>query len=223
MRFSGRRIVVTGVGREGQVGDTVARAFAAEGATLALVDRHPRITLAGATAYACDLTDPAATSAVAEQIRAAGPIHAIVNLAGGFALSGPIGASDPAVFAQQVAINLTTAYVATRAFLPLLADGGSVVYFSSATVLSGGKADGLAGYAAAKAGVLGLMQAVADEGKARRVRANAVAPTAIRTGDNIKAMGATAPYVEREAVADAVLFLCSDAARAITGQVFRLT
>ena len=66
------------------------------------------------------------------------------------------------------------------------------------------------------------MRAVADEGRARGVRANAVAPIAIRTGDNLRAMGDKAKYVERQAVADAVLNLSSPAARAITGQVIAL-
>jgi NAD(P)-dependent dehydrogenase (short-subunit alcohol dehydrogenase family) len=96
------------------------------------------------------------------------------------------------------------------------------VYFASATVLPGSPTSGLAGYSAAKSGVVGLMRAVADEGRARGVRANAVAPIAIRTGDNLRAMGDKAKYVERQAVADVVLYLSSPAARAITGQVIAL-
>jgi NAD(P)-dependent dehydrogenase (short-subunit alcohol dehydrogenase family) len=60
---------------------------------------------------------------------------------------------------------------------------------------------------------------VAQEERANGVRANAVAPTSIRTADNIAAMGADAPMIAREAVADVVLWLCSDAARAVSGQV----
>ncbi len=67
------------------------------------------------------------------------------------------------------------------------------------------------------------LRSVADEGRSRGLRANAVAPISIRTGDNLRAMGSTTRYVEREAVADAVVFLCSRAARSITGQVLRLT
>ena len=52
--------------------------------------------------------------------------------------------------------------------------------------------------------------------------ANALAPAAIRTAANLAAMGADADYVTREAVADVVLWLCSDAARAVTGQVVRV-
>jgi NAD(P)-dependent dehydrogenase (short-subunit alcohol dehydrogenase family) len=241
-RFDGALIVLTGVGREGQVGDTLAQAFAAEGATLALIGRDAQVVQqraaavaargARATAYACDLTDPDDVAAVAHQVTAAagdrsgaaaGRIDALVNVAGGFAMSGPIGESDLATFASQVATNLTTAYLASRAFVPLIRDGGSVVYFASANALPDASSARMSAYVAAKAAVIGLMRSVADEGKARGLRANAVAPISIRTGDNLRAMGATARYVEREAVADAVLFLCSPAARSITGQVLRLT
>ena len=235
MRFADSLIVITGVGREEQVGDAVAHAFAAEGASLALLDLNAQALSARATAlratgarvssYPCDLTDVNQVTTVAEQVRSAfGRIDAFVHVAGGFAVSGPIAESDPAVFAQQVAINLTTAYVASRAFVPLLKDNsGAAVYFAAATVLPGNPTSGLAGYAAAKSGVVGLMRSVADESRARGVRANAVAPIAIRTGDNVRAMGDKAKYVERHSVADAVLYLCSPAARGITGQVILLS
>lgn len=234
MRFADNVIVITGVGREEQVGDAVAHSFAAEGASLALIDLNAQALSARATAlratgtrvstYSCDLTDVGQVTTVAAQVRSEyGRVDAFVHVAGGFAVSGPIGDSDPAIFAKQIAINLTTAYVASRAFVPLLKDDtGSAVYFASALVLPGSGTTGLAGYVAAKSGVVGLMRAVADEGRSRGVRANAVAPISIRTGDNLKAMGEKAHYVERHAVADAVLYLCSPAARAITGQVIGL-
>ena len=233
-RFADNLVVITGVGREEQVGDAVAHAFAAEGASLALLDLNAdalnaragalRTAVARVSAYPCDLTDVNQITTVAEQVRAEfGRVDAFVHVAGGFALSGPIGDSDPAVFAKQIAINLTTAYVASRAFVPLLKDNtGSAVYFASATVLPGNATSGLAGYLAAKSGVVGLMRAIADESRPRGVRANAVAPISIRTGDNLKAMGDNAKYVGRHAVADVVLYLASPAARAITGQVIAL-
>ena len=153
---------------------------------------------------------------------AGGGIAALVNLAGGFAMSGSVGDSDPAVLQKQIAINLTTAYLATRAFLPLLRAGtGAVVYFASAAVLPDGSSKNISAYAAAKAGVLALMRAIASE-EAGVVRANALAPTQIRTAENIAAMGETGAYVEREAVAEAVLFLCSPASKSITGQAIKL-
>lgn len=234
MRFTDTVVVITGVGREEQVGDAVAHAFAAEGASLALLDLNVEALNARASAlrasntrvsaYPCDLTDVNQVTTVAERVRTEfGPIDAFVHVAGGFALSGPIGNSDPTVFAKQIAINLTTAYVASRAFVPLLKDNtGSAVYFASAVVLPGAATSGIAAYTAAKSAVVGLMRSIAEEGKVRGVRANAIAPTSIRTGDNLKAMGDKTKYVERFAVADVVLYLASPAARAITGQVIAL-
>ena len=66
------------------------------------------------------------------------------------------------------------------------------------------------------------MRTVALDEKAHGVRANAVAPTAIRTATNLADMGDKSFYVERESVADAVAFLVSPAARNVSGQVITL-
>ena len=67
-----------------------------------------------------------------------------------------------------------------------------------------------------------LMRAVAAEERESGVRANALAPTSIRTAANIDSMGENARYVERETVADWVLWLASPRSGPVTGQVFRL-
>lgn len=232
MELAGRSVVLTGVGREGQVGEAVALAFAERGARVFLVDhsepnvraRAEALVARGlrAASLAADLTDPGAASAVADRVREAtsGRVHGVVHLAGGFASSGPIAESDPAVWHRQLAMNATTAYMTARAFVPLLRNvKGSLVFFASEAVLPGAKTANLAAYVASKSAVVALMQVVAQEERAHGVRANAVAPTTIRTSDNIAAMGADAPMVTREAVADVVLWLCSDASRAVTGQL----
>jgi len=89
-------------------------------------------------------------------------------------------------------------------------------------VLPGGSTAGISAYAAAKAGVLAIMHAVAQEEAANGVRANALAPTSIRTAANTDAMGDGVKYVERETVAAMIAFLCSPAAGNITGQVISL-
>lgn len=232
MELAGRSVVLTGVGREGQVGEAVALAFAERGARVFLVDhsepnvraRAEALVARGlrAASLAADLTDPGAASAVADRVREAtsGRVHGVVHLAGGFASSGPIAESDPAVWHRQLAMNATTAYMTARAFVPLLRNvKGSLVFFASEAVLPGAKTANLAAYVASKSAVVALMQVVAQEERAHGVRANAVAPTTIRTSDNIAAMDADAPMVTREAVADVVLWLCSDASRAVTGQL----
>jgi NAD(P)-dependent dehydrogenase (short-subunit alcohol dehydrogenase family) len=176
-------------------------------------------------AFACDLADEGQVASLATEVSGftGGRIDALINAAGGFAMSGPVAESDPAVWQRMFAINLTTAYLSTRAFLPLLrAARGAIVYFGSVAALPGAKGAEMAAYAAAKAGVLTLMRAVAAEERAHGVRANAVAPTAIRTAANVQAMGEQARYVEREDVANAVAWLCSEEARAVTGQVVEL-
>lgn len=228
--------VLTGVGRAGQAGEVVARAFVDRGARVALLDkdaasvreRAAELAAGGgsATAHPCDLTDPDDAMRVALELKGQGleDIDALVNLAGGFAMSGPIVESDPAILQRQLGINLLTAYYATRAFVPMLRRRkGSIVYFATAAVLpGGGSVANMSAYAAAKAGVVALMRAVAEEERGSGVRANAVAPTAIRTGDNLRDMGEDFRYVEREEVAAAVLYLCSEAARPISGQTLRL-
>ena len=235
MELSGRSVVLTGVGREGQVGEAVARAFAERGARVYLVDRtedqararSDALNAAGlrSAALSADLSDPAAVDALAARVREAtsGRVHALVHLAGGFAASGPVADSDPAAWTRQLTINLTTAYLTARAFLPLVrATKGAMVFFGSEAALPGARVAGIAGYAVAKGAVLTLVQAISQEERDNGVRANALAPAAIRTAANIAEMGPDAAYVTREAVADVVLWLCSDAARAVSGQVVRV-
>jgi NAD(P)-dependent dehydrogenase (short-subunit alcohol dehydrogenase family) len=235
MELAGRSVVLTGVGREGQVGELVARVFAERGARVFLVDRthdgvaarSDALVAAGlrAAALAADLSDPLAVDALVARVRDAtsGRVHALVHMAGGFAASGPVAESDPAVWTRQLTINLTTAYLTTRAFLPLLrTTQGAIVLFGSEAALPGARVAGIAAYAAAKSALLTLVQAIAQEEREHGVRANALAPAAIRTAANLATMGTDAAYVTREAVADVVLWLCSDAARAVTGQVVRV-
>ncbi|MGH7710430.1 MAG: SDR family NAD(P)-dependent oxidoreductase [Gemmatimonadaceae bacterium] len=232
---AGRTAVLTGVGRPGQVGEAVAQAFARAGVRLVLVERDladasqraDDIRSLGSEVhpFACDLSDADAVTELAAKIEQVAPngLHALVCMAGGFAASGPVADSDPAIFHKMIAINLTTAYLTTRGLLPLLRHArGSIVYFSSAAVLPGSTGARISGYAAAKAGIATLMRAVAAEEAPNGVRANALAPTQIRTATNEQSMGSNVRYVEREQVADVTLYLCSDAAHAITGQVIRL-
>jgi 3-oxoacyl-[acyl-carrier protein] reductase len=234
--FSGSTVLLTGVGAEGQVGEVVAQAFANLGAAVALVDRTTTSVEARAAdivarghdarGYACDLTDPAAVDALVERVRAdyGDSLHGLVHMAGGFAMSGPVADSSVDVWQRQIAINLTTAYLTTRAFIPLLrAARGAIVLFASEAAMPGATNAERSAYAVAKTGVVTLMRAIAAEERKHGVRANAVAPIAIRTAANLSAMGANARYIEREQVAAAVTFLCSPDASAITGDVIPLS
>ena len=228
-------VLLTGVGAEGQVGEAVAQAFAKLGASLVLVDRTAEkvearaaaIAAGGASArgYACDLTNAEALLDLVNRVRAnhGEKLRALVHMAGGFAVSGPVSDSSVDVWHRQLAINLTTAYLTARAFLPMIrADRGSLLFFSSEAALPGSTGAGISAYAIAKHGVAALARAIAVEEAPNGVRANAVAPKAIRTAANLRSMGDDASYVEREEVADVVTYLCSHRASAISGQLVAL-
>jgi NAD(P)-dependent dehydrogenase (short-subunit alcohol dehydrogenase family) len=233
--FTGKTVVLTGVGGEGQVGETVAGAFASRGASVVLVDRTAAkvearaatIVAAGgmARAYACDLTDATSVASLAEDVKRnhGAAAFALVHMAGGFAMSGPVAESDFDIWNRQIAINLTTAFLTARAFLPMLrAARGSIVFFASEAALPGMTGSNRSAYAVAKTGVTTLMRSIAAEERENGVRANALAPSSIRTAANVTAMGDKAQYIEREQVADAVVFLCSEQASAISGELLPL-
>ena len=231
---AGGLAVLTGVARRGQVGEVVARVLGEGGYSLALLDRDGveaearaaelRSEGIEATAHGCDLTDAGALGAVAASLAAAHPngLRALVCLAGGFG-GGSAAETDPPTWQRMFAINLTTAHLTTRAFLAMLRTAhGSIVYFASAAVVPGASGKGMAAYAAAKAGVATLMRAVAEEEQAAGVRANALAPTAIRTAANTASMGDTTVYVERETVAAWVKYLCAPESGPISGQLIKI-
>ena len=233
--LTGKVAVLTGVSRAGQAGEVVARSLAERGVAVLLIDRtgveaearaqELRDRGLTARAFRADLTDSTQLDSVARSVADEfDGVDALVNIAGGFTMSGKVADSDPEAWARQLAIGLTTAYLTTRAFLPLVRQRrGSVVFFASAAALPGGRIAEMSAYAVSKAGVITLMRSVAQEERDTGVRSNAIAPTAIRTAANLDSMGANVRYVEREEVADAVHFLCfSDASRSITGQVLQL-
>jgi NAD(P)-dependent dehydrogenase (short-subunit alcohol dehydrogenase family) len=231
----GATVVLTGVGRRGQVGEVVAAAFAERGARLVLIDRDREGVRERASdlarqasevyPFSCDLTNPDETGDVAARIAELAPtgVSSVVHMAGGYIDGAPVSDTDPGSWHKLFAINLTTAFIATRALLPLVRQAaGAMVYFASAASLPGAAVSKMAAYAAAKGGVITLMRAVAGEERASGVRANALAPQAIRTDTNIASMGPDHHYVERETVASWVLWLSSRAAGPVSGQVIRL-
>ena len=81
----------------------------------------------------------------------------------------------------------------------------------------------MSAYSAAKSAVAGLTRELAREYRDANIRVNAVAPATVRTADNVAQMGDTQPLVELEEVVNTVLFLASDEASAITGQIVPIT
>ena len=230
------------MGREGQVGEAVARALAERGATMLLVDRGADnareratgLTSAGHRAYSfgCDLADEQSVRELVERVRRdhGERLSAVIHAAGGFALSGPLPESDVEVWQRMITINLTTAYLVTRAFLPLLRTGkGAIVYFASEAALPGAKVGATAAYAAAKGGLLTYTKGLAKELAPYGVRVNGIAPGVIWTPyherysppDMFQKYLASIPLGRAgtaEEVAEVIVFLASPAARYMTGE-----
>jgi NAD(P)-dependent dehydrogenase (short-subunit alcohol dehydrogenase family) len=171
----------------------------------------------GAISVEADLMDPdsvrgAVATAASES---AAPLHAVVNLVGGYADSQPVADTPVEAFERSFALNLRTAYVVTSAALPALqrVGGGSVVCVSSRPAYR--PFAGAAGYAASKAAVLTFAKVVALEGEEHGIRCNTIVPTLIATPANRAAgiEGGTDPAD----VARVVCWLCDDASAAVTG------
>ena len=227
--FHGKTALVTGVGRVGQIGHAVALALGKAGARLVLADvnavalaaRQQEFRAAGydVQVVAGDLTTPeAARGAVAT---ASGGLDVVINVAGGLVSYGPFLDLAPDRLEREFAINVkTTVYVCQAAIPALLArGGGAIVNFASVAVLR--PAAQMAVYTAAKGAIAGLTIALARE-FAGRIRVNAVAPAAARTGDNVAQMG-DAGLVALDDLVRVVLYLASDEARAVSGQVVAVT
>jgi len=185
--MSTRIAAVTGGG--GGLGRAIAGVLAEAGAQVALIDvdeagmRSVAAELNGSAA--CFALDIASSAAVAEGFaritRELGPVDILVNNAGITDHVGPLATLADATWDREVAINLSGAFYAVRAVFPGMRERrwGRVINISSIAASLGDY--GHAGYAASKAGLLGLTRSVALEGARHGVTSNAVLPGLIRT------------------------------------------
>ena len=227
--FSGKVALVTGVGRAGQIGNAVALAFGQAGAKIVACDlnavgvatRVREFAERGVDARPCagDLTQPdIAALAVEIALRHFGRLDVVVNVAGGLTTYGPLEQLTVADFDREVAINLKTMVLVSQAAIEALGrTRGCIVNFASIAYFE--PQAPMAVYSAAKAAVAGFTQSLALELADRHVRVNAVAPGAVRTSDNVAAMGADAAYVELDDITDGVLSLASTESRTVTGHI----
>ncbi len=209
----------------------VAEAFAASGATLALIDRAadsgelrekfgpPHLFLAGV-----DLADPAEAEAALRTANAClGSVDTLVNVAGGFRWE-TLAAGKIDTWDFLYTLNLKTAVCACRAALPyLLERRGRIVNVGAAGATKAGLGTGA--YAASKAGVAKLTEALAEELKDKGVRVNAVLPSILDTAVNRADMPDAdfSRWVQPAALADVIVFLASQTARAVTGACLPVT
>ena len=229
--FRGKVALVTGVGRVGQIGHAVAVGFGRAGAQLVIADVNAAGLAGRAQEFAAqgfavqaaagDLTTPEpARRAVATARERFGGLDVVVNVAGGLLNYGPALDLAPEQLERELAVNIKTTFFVSQAAIPLLRErgGGAIVNFASMAVLK--PQTHMAGYIAAKAAVAGLTRALARELSADRIRVNAVAPGTMRTADNLAQMkDAKVRWVELDDLVAAVLYLASDEARAVSGEI----
>ncbi len=230
-RGIGRSIVQRALQAGHDVAFTYRSNAAAADAVVAWAQEHaPRQRC---SAYALDVGDPAAVEAVGDAVLdEMGEVTTVVNNAGVVANELAIHMSD-ARWDEVLGTNLSGAFYVSRCFLPslLAAGGGSIVFVGSIA------ADGMAGqaaYAASKAGLVGLAKSLAKEYGRKGITANVVVPGFIDSDMTREAMpeplkafwGQFCPMRrmgQASEVADAVLFLASNAARFVNGQTLGVT
>lgn len=238
MELEGKTIIVTGA--SSGIGAAAALLFAAEGANVVLGARRD-IEL---RATAARIAESGSGSAVvlAGDVRDEGYAQALVDLAcdefgsldGAFNNAGIVGDMLPAAemalrtWDEVIAVNLTSAFLAARAQIPVMKKQGfgSIVFTSSFVGFSNGGLPGMGAYAASKAGQIGLVRALASEHAADGIRINAILPggtiTSVGEGnagflDFVANLHPMKRMAKAEEIAQAAVFLLSDRSSFVTG------
>jgi NAD(P)-dependent dehydrogenase (short-subunit alcohol dehydrogenase family) len=216
LELKNKTAVVTG-GAKG-IGAATAKLLREAGARVEVLD----------VSTGCDVTDEAQVSAAFSRI---GTLDILVNNAGRAIRKSAVEVQKEE-WDAVIELNLTALFLCSRLAHPYMKrrGGGAIVNLASIMGLSGGIYPN-ASYQASKGGVVNLTRALALEWAPDNIRVNAVAPTYVRTDltvpifsnpDVLKTVMAHTPlgrFPEPEDIAAAILFLCSDAARCITGVI----
>jgi NAD(P)-dependent dehydrogenase (short-subunit alcohol dehydrogenase family) len=217
--MEGKIVVVTGA--SGALGRVVVASALAGGAKVAGID-HAASTIGAAAERiefgGVDLTDSTeAQKAIDAAVSHFGRLDALINIAGGFAFETTAG-GDPKTWERLYALNVLTALNASRSAIPYLAASGAgrIVNVGAMGALQAGA--GMGAYAASKAGVHRLTEALAAEWKGK-ITVNAVLPSIIDTAANRASMPDAdfAKWVRPEELVNVIQFLASEAASAVTG------
>lgn len=227
--LAGRTALVAG--GSGGIGSATVRLFVQAGARVFSLDRPGVAAPPGAETLGADLADPRGAAELFAELASRTDTLDLLVHAAGITRDGVLWKLSDEDWAAVLEVNLGSAFRLLRGAAPLLrARGGAVVLVSS---INGERGKlGQANYAASKAGLIGLARSAARELGRSGVRVNVVAPGLVRTAMSAAlteeqcarsvAETALGRMAEPEDVAGAILFLCSDLARHVTGQVLRV-
>ena len=231
MSFDNRTVIITGA--SGNLGKAVAKAFGDLGANLVLVDLK-RESLASAFGAESDhrlfaptnLLEANGATAVAQAALARfGCIDVLCNIAGGFRMGEAVHETSDANWNFLFDINTRTLLNAVRAIVPqmLKAGGGKIVNIGAFAAQKGVAQMGA--YTASKGTVIRMTEAMAGELRDKNINVNCVLPTIIDTPENRAAMPKADPakWVAPADLANVIVFLASDAARAVHGAALPVT
>ena len=230
--MTGKVALITGAA--GGIGRALATLFAANGATLALLDKNEAVhdfaasLGAGHKGWAGDVTDASAIErAVAEVAAHFGKIDILVNNAGIGTLA-PAEATTTESWDLQLAVNLRAPYIFSRevAGHMIAAGYGRIVTIASQAAVIG--IEGHVAYSASKAGLLGMTNCMALEWGPKGITANCISPTVVETelakvgwagekGERARAEIPTRRFAQPEEIAYAALYLASDGAAMVNG------
>ncbi len=225
MEFDGKVVLISGAA--GNLGRAVAAAFTAAGASLVLLDANQQGLLEaypGEDAKRLRVhVDLLRADSVAQAVQSAldrfERIDVLANIAGGFAMGHPVHETPPDQWRFMMDLNAGSVIALAREVVPRMLEkrSGAIVNIGAVAGLSG-RAD-MAAYCASKSAVIRLTESMALELRDRGIRVNCVLPGTLDTPQNRAAMPDANPdlWVEPSALAEVVLFLASDAARAIHG------
>lgn len=222
MTLEGKRIAVTGA--FGSLGVAVVGALQAAGARVAAIDRaerpHADSDLGTARLFGgADLGQTEQATATLDAAAAAlGGLDALINIAGTFRWE-TVADGNVDTWDLLYTVNLRSAVAASKAAIPHLSKntGGRIVNIGANAAAKAGA--GMGAYAASKAGIARLTEALAEELKDRDITVNALLPSIIDTPPNRADMPKADfdRWVKPEQIADVIVFLLSERASAITG------
>jgi NAD(P)-dependent dehydrogenase (short-subunit alcohol dehydrogenase family) len=221
--FNGKVVVVSGA--SGNLGRAAAEAFLASGASLVVGDRNISRSrdYFGEHAHICyqavDFMNPDEVEGfIAAGLNQFGKIDVLVNTIGGFR-TGKVVDTKPEDWEFMFELNLRPAYLLSRAVLPamLSRQSGKIIHTSARSALSGTAR--LAAYSASKSALMRMVESLSAEVKDQGITVNCILPGTIDTPQNRQDMPNADfnRWVAPEEIAQVILFLASDASRAITG------